>query len=253
MGYIIIINNLNKIISTILAILGFKLTRIGREKERLQSEFTQNGALYRCKNRRVEIKSVIDVGASDGSWSKKCMKFYPDRRYHLIEAQMEHEKALKEFAKNNENISYSIEAAGDEDGELFFDARSLFGGLALHKQTSENEIRVKSVKIDTLVKRWNLQPPYLIKLDTHGFEIPILDGASDALQNTNLIICEAYNFLIAKGSVRFYDLCWYMEEKGFLPIDLVDLTLRKKDNSLWQMDLFFVKNNRKEFEYHNYL
>jgi hypothetical protein len=35
--------------------------------------------------------------------------------------------------------------------------------------------------IDGLVRRNNLGGPYVLKLDTHGFEVPILEGAHAVL------------------------------------------------------------------------
>lgn len=40
-----------------------------------------------------------------------------------------------------------------------------------------------------------------------------------------------------------------MKKIGFLPIDMVDVLGRKKDSSLWQLDLIFIKKGRKEFIY----
>jgi len=36
--------------------------------------------------------------------------------------------------------------------------------------------------------------PYLIKLDTHGVEIPILNGSAQTLKDTNVLVVEVYNF-----------------------------------------------------------
>jgi hypothetical protein len=107
---------------------------------------------------------------------------------------------------------------------------------------------VNSTRIDTIIEKYSLRPPYLIKLDTHGFEIPILEGASETLKQTNLLVIEAYNFRITENSLRFFELCRYMEEKGFLPVDISDMTRRKKDYSFWQMDISFIRKESPEFK-----
>lgn len=88
-----------------------------------------------------------------------------------------------------------------------------------------------------------------LKLDTHGFEIPILEGASQVLKETAVIIIECYNFRIAPECLLFFEMCDYLGKLGFRCIDLVDPFNRPYDQSFWQMDLVFVKDNRAEFAY----
>ena len=108
------------------------------------------------------------------------------------------------------------------------------------------------ITIDSQVAARNLRPPFLIKLDTHGFEMPILAGAEQALKHTNVLVIEAYNFDIAPSAVRFSELCARLEALGFRCIDLFDVMYRPADNALWQMDLIFIRSDRPEFRSHAY-
>ena len=67
------------------------------------------------------------------------------------------------------------------------------------------------------MRQHQLRPPFLIKLDTHGFEVPILKGAQETLQQTNLLVIETYNFQLQPTSLRFHEMCSYMEFGGFPP------------------------------------
>jgi hypothetical protein len=89
-------------------------------------------------------------------------------------------------------------------------------------------------------------------LDTHGYEVPILEGATETLKNTNLLIIEAYNFQIAHKSLRFWELCSYVEKLGFLPFNMVDFMHRSKDNAFWQMDIFFLRAEHPVFSSNTY-
>jgi hypothetical protein len=103
-----------------------------------------------------------------------------------------------------------------------------------------------------LADRYDLPAPFALKLDTHGFEVPIFEGASGILERTNLIIVEVYNFKIAEGALKFYEMCLYLEKKGFLCADIADIMRRPGDNFLWQTDLFFLRKNRPEFLQNRY-
>ena len=97
-----------------------------------------------------------------------------------------------------------------------------------------------------------MPPPYLIKLDTHGFEVPILEGAAAALGQTNLIFIEVYNFQLTERSFRFHEMCAYMEQRGFRCTDVFDVMRRPKDQTLWQMDMVFMPANSAQFADNQY-
>lgn len=216
------------------------------------SIFSMINALKRCQDKQILINTVIDVGASDGRWSEDCMKSYPNAFYHLIEAQEGHQAGLEYFKQRHKNADYILAAAGNRVGNIYFDNSGLFAGIASDTPFEGNCITVPVTTIDEEVKKKNLQGPYLIKLDTHGFEIPILEGAKESLKQANLLIIEVYNFQIAKDSLRFWEMCAYIEKLGFRPIEVVDFMLRKRDNAFWQMDIFFIKNDRQEFASNDY-
>ena len=217
--------------------------------------FSMFRALQRCKKRGIQVSSVIDVGASSGSWSKLCLNVYPKAFYLLIEAQQIRRVQLESFKKLIPNSNFYIAAAGDKNGKLFFDASEIEGGLASHSiiENVENLIEVDAFTIDFLVERDKIEGPYLIKLDTHGFELPIIDGAKKTLLNSNLVIIESYNQKLTNESLKFYELCSYMSKLGFEPIEIVDVSHRLYDESLWQMDIFFIKKDRPEFLHNKYV
>jgi len=217
------------------------------------SGFSMDEALRRLSSFIGASGTIIDVGASDGHWTRMALKHYPKRKYFLIDARAEHESALQALSQEK-GIRYEIAAAGDTIGQINFHVtEDLFGGVASHEQFVQGENRtVPVVTLDECIRKYHLQSPYIIKLDTHGFEIPILEGAGYALQHADALVIEVYNFNICKGSLKFPDLCRYLEGKGFMTIGLADPMNRKYDDAFWQMDLLFVRKNNKAFDYNNY-
>jgi FkbM family methyltransferase len=226
--------------------LGYHIDKIDR------SSSTMAGGIMRM-SAHTPIATFIDVGASDGRWAAMAMLYYPDASYLLIEAQKGHQADLDNFVNKHEKVIVEMAAASDTEGEVYFDTTDLHGGLASKDELeTKNQERIKSIRIDKVVDRHDLHAPFALKLDTHGFEVPIFEGASGILAQTNLIIVEAYNFRIANGALKFYEMCIYLEEKGFFCADLVDIMRRPKDNFLWQMDLFFLRKSRTEFTVNKY-
>jgi FkbM family methyltransferase len=249
---------IRKIIKKALGVIGYSIHKkksieLINQKPKKNNCFSMQSALERCVERGLEINTVIDVGASDGRWSRACMKSLPDANYLLIEAQSIHKDGLDLFKREFTKGDYVLAAAGSSDGKIYFDNENPFGGLASETKLEQNCIEVPVVSIDRELERRKLEGPYLLKLDTHGFEVPILEGAKNTIKNASLVIIETYNYKLTGDSLRFWEMCSYMEKLGFVPIEMVDLMLREYDHSFWQMDTFFIPSNNKEFSYNSYI
>lgn len=210
-------------------------------------------ALKRCRARGLQVQTIIDVGASDGRWSLIARKSFPNVRCLLIEAQENHKKSLEKLKARMNGFDYVIAAAGDRSGTIFFDAGDLFGGLASTTPVGNYCISVPMVTVDEEVSRLNLPSPYLLKLDTHGFELPILEGAKNTLVSASLVVIETYNFRLTDSSLKFHEMCAFMESKGFSCIDIAEPMHRPGDKAFWQVDLFFVPSDNPVFSSNSYL
>ena len=226
--------------------------RAGYEITKADDRSTMDSAFARLAP-RFAVATVVDVGASDGRWSRMARRHYPDAQFLLFEAQAEpHTEGLERFAAESDHVAYVLAAAGESQGEIHFDASDPFSGVASTEPTGEHDVIVPMTTVDAEVKARSLPGPYLVKLDTHGFEEFVLNGASDTLGAASLAVIEAYNFELMDGSMRFHQLCVYMEERGMRVIDLVDIMRRPGDGVLWQFDLFFARAERPEFTSNSY-
>jgi FkbM family methyltransferase len=163
-----------------------------------------------------------------------------------------HEKSLRQLGERHKNFQFVLKAAGESSGELYFNAEDPFGVQASYQPYPAHNLRVPVTTVDHEIKSQQYSGPYLIKLDTHGFEVPILKGADTTLKQTEVVVMECYNFKIAPEGLLFYEMCQHLTGHGFRCVDLVDPLYRPYDNSFWQMDLVFVRENRAEFAYNNY-
>lgn len=221
----------------------------------IQSIVSRNSMIkaveWLSKNNFV-IKTVLDVGASDGRWTKDCMNYFPESDYVLFEPQSCHFNSL-DILENESDRKVTVvkKAVGQKSGKTYFDNTDAFGG-SLRNSKSNNSFEVSLTSLDDSIQEKGLKGPYFIKLDTHGFEIEILEGAKKSLDECNILIIEAYNYKIERESVLFWQLCDYLHKKGFRPIDMVDIMYREYDNSLWQMDIVFIKSTWSGFDHIGY-
>ena len=235
-----------RFLDRVLARLGYRLI-----KRNVVSPIALSAAFSRVTGRNLAINTVIDVGASNGMWTKVSRQFLPDASYLLIDANPIHEQALKDYVVTLPDVQYRIVAGGAKDGSIYFDASDPFGGVASYEK-KEGYVELPVRSIDSLVNELDLKPPYLLKLDTHGFEVPIFDGAVKTLEETHLIVVEVYNFRIERDSLLFNEMCDHLAKRGFRMIDMCDPLFREYDEAFWQADFFFIRADREEFEYNSY-
>lgn len=204
---------------------------------------TLRNALRRLKKHDIPFNSFIDVGASDGIWSRSLAEHFPGKRHILLDANKTHLPALAKVCQEYENWSFRFTAVGGESGTLYFDDSDPLGGHLSETPLAEYYKPCPVATIDEIVAEEKLSGPYMIKLDTHGVEIPILQGAQHTLELTNLLVIEAYNFTFGGPAVPFWELCRQMFQLGFRPLDVFDILYREVDHAFWQFDLLFARNN----------
>jgi FkbM family methyltransferase len=227
---------IRQVIKRVLAHAGWELRR------RTSRYSSMAGGLEWLADHALPFNTVLDVGASDGRWSLQCMDSFPEADYVLFEPQPAHTEGLAAFYRGRERqVELVRSAVGSVEGSTLFDASDPFGG-AIAGGAGEHTIEVKLTTIDSTIARLGSKPPFLLKLDTHGFEKSILAGSQVTLQECEALVIEAYNFEISDEAWLFWELCAFLAQKGFRPVNLVDVLHRKSDNALWQMDLFFVRS-----------
>jgi FkbM family methyltransferase len=244
---------MKKIISYVLGLIGYRINKIKIDAPSIEisSIRTMKSGVQRLAEKH-QINTIVDVGASNGSWTKMALEYFPNSSYLLIEAQPIHLNALTEFVSMHLNVQFVLSAAGEKQGLIHFDADDPFGGQASYTSYEKNNITIPVTTIDHEISSRRLSGPYLLKLDTHGFELPIFKGAAEVLKKTEVVIVECYNFKISSECLLFYEICEYLSTKGFRCIDLVDPLWRPYDDAFWQMDMIFIKKDSPQFLYSNY-
>jgi FkbM family methyltransferase len=205
-------------------------------------------ALQRLRNHAIPINSLIDVGASNGIWSNSFARHFPGRHHLLIEANRIYADALAQVCQENPNWKYTLSAAGPKNATLFFDGSDPLGGHVSELAHSPNYKPFPVSTLDRLLEQNPMPPPYMIKLDVHGVEIPILNSASKTLKQTNALVIEAYNFMFGDPAVPFWHLCQHMLSIGYRPLDVFDILYREVDRAFWQFDLLFVRSDLPLFQ-----
>ena len=108
----------------------------------------------------------------------------------------------------------------------------------------EKDLEPLSLKTDTLDKiilEKNFKLPNLIKMDTQGSELDVLEGASKSIDKCKLIYLECPVINYNKNSPNFVNYIEYLDSLGFIPLDVCDIAY--VDKILIQIDILFIKKN----------
>lgn len=177
----------------------------------------------------------IDVGASIGYISSIAAGLVGESgQVHSFEPVPRHFERLQNFVKNNNryNIVANNSALGDREGTadiavsntLNIGWNTMVPNL-ITKELTKEKIEVPVQRLDAYIKNNGLDKISLIKIDTEGFEFPVLRGLKGYFENTASyppIICEldpdAYPLL----GYEIDELSDYMEKYDYQPFSMVN-------------------------------
>lgn len=221
---------------------GVQLYREGLDMRSILSHLAQ---------RDGSLGTIVDIGASDGRWSAQALRLFPQARCLGVDPLAERAAALERLKRREPRFDYEVCAAGaleETTVELAVTADldgSTVGGAGQMR-------KVPSRSIDSIVRRRGYRGPFLLKFDTHGFEVPILEGATQTLAETRFIVMEVYNYRHVAGTLLFHEMCQLLDGHGFRCFNMADPLQRPLDGCLWQMDLFYARKDHEFFRESSY-
>jgi FkbM family methyltransferase len=196
--------------------------------------------LYRLKEQNITPKTIFDVGAFSGEWTRNCLKIFPDSNYYLFEAQTDMADSLK-MMETDQIITENM-FLGENDGTSldFFEAGTSSSAFRFGPHTS---IKKNTTSLDNYCRGNSINTIDILKLDVQGYELNKLKGAQTILKNVNVIITEVSFIDVYVDSPLVNEVIQFLDLYQFQVFDIVDFRRREIDNHLWQCDMFFIKKD----------
>lgn len=191
-----------------------------------------------------EIKTILDVGAHVGDWHMKVKQILPDTSIMSVEANPYCENVLK-----TKSVPHVIALLSNRDGETlkYYLTKNwlLSSGNSIFKEnTSDYEgdsltsIELTTKTLDTLFKDEQFD---LLKLDTQGSELLILDGGQSILSRAKYVLMETSVINYNQGGPLVGDVFTYMNSKGYIMQDIFGISYN--EDRLIQLDILFRNTN----------
>ena len=196
--------------------------------------------LLAAQSRGLNPKVIIDVGAFEGDWTRMAKQIWPDSRIVMVEAN---EEKLEKLSTVKTAVGAELHSAllGPTDGiEVdFFVMES--GSSVFEEQSSipRHAVKKTTQTLDSLLS--DITSVDLLKLDTQGFELEVLRGALRLLATAEAAILEVSLIQINRGCPLLHEVLSFMDERGFVCYDILEIHRRLLDGATNQVDLLFLK------------
>ena len=229
-------------INKVFRLFDLKISRASRA-----NHWWMQSALKRLSQSGIAVQSVIDVGAAAGLFSLMSHQCFPKASVLAIEPLSESFQILqRRLSKLPDAHAHQCVAGNLDEGHIKFTVSDDLDGSGVGLSGGTSRL-ITCRTLDSLISQYQLTGPFLLKLDTHGYELPILEGCQNLLREASAIIIEAYNFKISESACFFWELCDVMADYGFRPIDIADPSPRTLDQAFWQLDIVFIPATSSRF------
>lgn len=202
-----------------------------------------------------QINCILDVGANEGQYAQKLIKYGYQGEIHSFEPVASTYKILSaNTAKHPQWKAYNYAlAAIDGTSEIHISENTVSSSLLEIEEThlsaapdskylKKETIQLK--KIDSIFEEeLNLRNKNVfLKIDTQGFEMEVLKGADNVLKNIiglqlELSITEMY-----KGEALFDEIIAYLKQRAFVLHQLEPGLVNTNTGRLLQFDGIFYKS-----------
>jgi len=195
--------------------------------------------------------TVIDIGVATGTpW----LYAFPEAKLVLVEPNPQFESDLERI-KAEHGADILPYAAGIESGVLplkvdlyapssssFYDAsadvQSYWQRRGHDRPIEQRQVDVRP--LDMMIDE-RYRAPFLIKIDTEGFEMEVLKGAVQTLSKAACLIIETSVARRHEGSYAFADLIAFLAANDFAFSDILDVQSFDGDGDISYMDIAFTR------------
>lgn len=198
------------------------------------------------------IKTVLDIGANEGQFALLMRELLPQAAICSFEPIPSCYNQLLIKFNNDKNFKGFNFAIGETDETIemnindFTPSSSLLEIDELHVKnfkhtahSTKQQIQVK--RLDGLSDELSLVKPYMVKIDTQGYEDKVIKGGQKLLAEADVIFIELTYSPLYKGQTLFDDIYNDLVKLGFRYHGNSEELLSPVNGAVLQSDGVFIK------------
>jgi FkbM family methyltransferase len=207
------------------------------------------GLLENVKKNGFAPQTIIDVGANVGNWSRIACQVFPSAQFFMIDGNPDNEPSLRNSVSGvGQNSAYSMMLLGPEekDSVTFYKlgtGSSVLRELKPFDRSQESQVMLPMRTLDGFMGSRPYHSPVLLKLDVQGFELQVLLGGTATLSRAEVVIMETSLLPYNENAPIFAEVIAFMAEREFFVFDFCGQARRQTDDTLFQMDVAFVRKD----------
>lgn len=187
---------------------------------------------------------IWDVGANHGNWTRAAIDYFPDAEYTLIEPQHALKAHVHDLIRSGYNLRWISAGAGNRAGTLplyiaTLDRRSSFLDVPRIKEEAVQRLEIPMRTLNEIRTTFSLPAPNMLKIDAEGLDLKVLEGATDLLGHTEIVLAEG-----SIGQLDFENMAGVligaMDDYGYRLIDITDVLRSPNNDALWLCEFAFL-------------
>ena len=188
-------------------------------------EFEEDVRILRLlKPRLPEWPVILDVGASNGRWTREILKIFPGATVYLFEPGAAYIDEMRATLDGHEKLKLFPIAIGERDGPATLHVHPDPAGSTTVDWQEGNFATPTTVPmrtIDSLINEGAIARPDLVKMDIQAGELAALKGAVMTLRSVRALHLETWIMQAYGGKIPLLlDLMIFLRPLGFRLFDL---------------------------------
>lgn len=198
--------------------------------------------LAAATERGLSPKTVIDVGAFEGAWSRMARQIWPNSSIFMFEPNLAKQKNLALVARDINASLFSELLGAEDDVVVSYNVMESGSSVLSERSPLDRTVERRSLRrIDSILKE--IEAPAFLKIDTQGYEVEVLRGSTSILPSIDAILLEVAIIEVNEGAPLLHNVLAHMKSIGFVTYDVLEIHRRPLDKALNQIDILFVRED----------
>jgi FkbM family methyltransferase len=208
----------------------------------------------RIRSMGVVPKTIIDVGANRGMFTRCAQYVFPEASIYAFEPLADCYEELRSLSQQSRKIHcYNVALGNVNRRSTFYRSSYDYSSSCLrmgplHRKAFpytgvQSVEKVNMQTLDTVMKRIPVRSPVLMKVDVQGYEMHVMKGAKKSLALIDCLICEISIRPLYEGGSGFDEIYSLLFRAGFAFSGQVGELKHPDTGEILQFDGLFLRRN----------
>ncbi len=200
----------------------------------------EEAAYRRLDQKGYRPRSLVDVGAYHGNWTRLVHRVFGSIPTLMVEAQPERIPFLEQACGELKDVRYVSALLASRRGEevTFYEMETGSSMMAERSNVTRRTDTFVTETLDDIAA--GAEDGLFLKVDVQGAELKVLAGGTKTLMRADLVQLEVAVLSYNEGAPSMLDVLSFMHQRDFHPYDISGIT-RPNGSDLAQIDVLFTR------------